>query len=343
MIYSIIIVNAVQEVELGIPDDFGSTPERSPHLPAQVALLGKLEAKIRWHIQKLSVLGGFSRLRQWSVNSRNGAEDHPFQFDGVMHARRRHFAQLEVNSDAILLHISFWIAVLLGTFFSCLARRKARSRSHAGQALFMSVLLSALPVTAGSVGSSNTHSSLIPHHESSFPETFHLEFNKLIPASPPFPIPSITPFQSINLFPLVKTNTPQLFTPPAAPYPRSFLPTTLLLAALLTTTFIALLFSLLRSQYFTKYFLCIGLLVSALSGAVFAKDVPDFVFRYLFFGVNGGLVVAGLEIIVSRLQNWRSKQVGKGAGFVGDAEGGKGDEFAAVGVVVEEKNGLLGH
>jgi hypothetical protein len=36
-----------------------------------------------------------------------------------------------------------------------------------------------------------------------------------------------------------------------------------------------------------------GLLGSALWGALFAVDIPDLVFRYLFFGVNGFLVASG--------------------------------------------------
>lgn len=92
---------------------------------------------------------------------------------------------------------------------------------------------------------------------------------------------------------LLKNNvtdpTSQLWATPQT-LPRTFPPQTLLLGTLLSTTFTVLLFSLIRSKPFTKHFLLIGLLASSLGGAISAVDVPDFVFRYLFVGVNVALV-----------------------------------------------------
>ena len=59
-----------------------------------------------------------------------------------------------------------------------------------------------------------------------------------------------------------------------------------------------LLYKFLSSRAHTKTFLLFGIFLSAAAGAVFAKDVPDLVFRYLFLGANAvmisGALVAGM-------------------------------------------------
>jgi hypothetical protein len=47
---------------------------------------------------------------------------------------------------------------------------------------------------------------------------------------------------------------------------------------------------MIRAKPLTKFFLLIGILASTLTGAMFAVDLPDFVFRYLFVGTNVALV-----------------------------------------------------
>jgi hypothetical protein len=82
----------------------------------------------------------------------------------------------------------------------------------------------------------------------------------------------------------------QLWATPNPPFPRTFPPQTLLIGTLLSTTFTVLLFTLIRTKPFTKHFLLIGLLASSLGGAIFAVDVPDFMFRYVFVGTNLALI-----------------------------------------------------
>ncbi|KAH8753218.1 hypothetical protein BGZ57DRAFT_91989 [Hyaloscypha finlandica] len=81
-----------------------------------------------------------------------------------------------------------------------------------------------------------------------------------------------------------------LFSPPQSPLPRSIPPHTLLLGCFLITAFTAILYTMIRAKPLTKFFLLIGILASTFTGAMFAVDLPDLVFRYLFVGTNFALV-----------------------------------------------------
>ena len=61
-----------------------------------------------------------------------------------------------------------------------------------------------------------------------------------------------------------------------------------------------LLYKFLSSRAHTKTFLLFGIFLSAAAGAVFAKDVPDLVFRYLLLGTNSALIFG---LLVASLAN----------------------------------------
>jgi len=168
--------------------------------------------------------------------------------------------QSQVQAAAIFAHISTWFAVLMGTILSFLAMKKSRAKAHTRQAMFLSMLFFSTPAAATSLETS-THSSC-----SSFLSALHHEFTKQL----------------------------ILFMTPQPPYPRSFPSSTLLLTTLWATTITVLLYTLLSSKPHIKKFLFGGLLVSALGGAMLAVDIPDLVFRYLFVGIIGALMVGAL-------------------------------------------------
>ncbi len=51
---------------------------------------------------------------------------------------------------------------------------------------------------------------------------------------------------------------------------------------------------MLRHKLHTNFFLLIGILVSSIARAILAVDVPKFVFRFLFVGVNFALAASPL-------------------------------------------------
>jgi hypothetical protein len=141
----------------------------------------------------------------------------------------------------------------------------------------VSLLLYASPVTATSVGSAN-HSYGGMNDCASFLNVPRRELERLRSVSSPFEKK-------------IQTNTStQLFSSPQSPLPRSIPPHTLLLGCFLITAFTAILYTMIRAKPLTKFFLLIGILASTLTGAMFAVDLPDFVFRYLFVGTNVALV-----------------------------------------------------
>lgn len=68
----------------------------------------------------------------------------------------------------------------------------------------------------------------------------------------------------------------------------------LLVACFLCTCLTVLLFTVRHRDKFQKYFLAAGILLSAIVGAACSKGVQDFIFRYLFFGVNLSLTLSTL-------------------------------------------------
>lgn len=193
-----------------------------------------------------------------------------------------HLQQSQIIAAAIFAHTWAWFGAFIGTFLFFLAIKKSRTKIHARQALFMSMLLLASPVAATSVGT-GPHQSAAMTRCSSFLSALHREFAKQLVVSSSSPLLSST-----------QLTHPQLFTTSQPPYPRTFPPSTLLLTTLWTTTFTVLMYTLLSFKPFTKRFLVFGIIISALGGAVFAKDVPDFVFRYLFLGCNVALMAGAL-------------------------------------------------
>ncbi|KAH8751858.1 hypothetical protein F5882DRAFT_420195 [Hyaloscypha sp. PMI_1271] len=272
----------------------------------------------RTHIRNVAPLvpRGTELLRPRIRNAENGAQDIILQCFNTtdvpclwLTGSSPEVAELlvhpRVNSAAIVQHISAWFEVLIGTFLTYVAGKKSRTKAHVGHTLFVSMLLWTAPVAATSIGT-GTHSSLVPHHGSAFLDGL---LNNLTP----------------------------LFTTPHPPYPRTFPAPTLLLACLLTTTFTVVLYTLLRSHRFTKYFFLAGLLTSTVCGAIVAVDIPAFVFRYLFFGTNMALIVSALGCLVSSLPRFQS------GGEEGKFRGRHGGENAAVVAVDDEKKGLMIH
>jgi hypothetical protein len=167
----------------------------------------------------------------------------------------------------------------------CLLRLRfqspTRRRSRLGSVGFerfglQSLLLWAAPVTATSVNtetrSSKTYSSLI--------EVLQVEMRQLLTVSP----------QSQSKY---KLTSSQLLKTPQPPFPRAIQPHTLLLGSLVLTTYTVLFYTMTHSKL-TKHFLLVGILFSCISGSLFAADVPDFVFRYLFISTNLMLVASAL-------------------------------------------------
>ena len=71
-------------------------------------------------------------------------------------------------------------------------------------------------------------------------------------------------------------------------------PEALLVAAFLCTAFTVLLFTIRRHDHQLKFFFKAGLVLSSIAGAGCSTDVHDFVFRYLFVGLN---ISMGLSFI----------------------------------------------
>jgi hypothetical protein len=90
-----------------------------------------------------------------------------------------------------------------------------------------------------------------------------------------------------------KLTSSQLLKNPQPPFPRAIQPHTLLLGSLVLTTYTVLFYTMTRSKL-TKHFLLVGILISCISGSLFAVDIPDFVFRYLFISTNLMLVAGAL-------------------------------------------------
>jgi len=172
--------------------------------------------------------------------------------------------------------------VIRSLFHRSQFRSATKKRFHFGRMDFckhglVSLLLYASPVTATSVGSAN-HSYGGMNDYASFLNAPRRELEGLRGVSSPFENK-------------IQTNTStQLFSPPQSPLPRSIPPHTLLLGCFLTTAFTAILYTMIRAKPLTKFFLLIGILASTFTGAMFAVDLPDLVFRYLFVGTNFALV-----------------------------------------------------
>jgi hypothetical protein len=75
---------------------------------------------------------------------------------------------------------------------------------------------------------------------------------------------------------------------------------------------------MIRAKPLTKFFLLIGILASTLTGAMFAVDLPDLVFRYLFVGTNVALVGS---VWYHRFQS--NKKTVQNRGFEAGMEKGK--------------------
>ncbi|PMD45704.1 hypothetical protein L207DRAFT_508503 [Hyaloscypha variabilis F] len=199
------------------------------------------------------------------------------------------------------------VGMLIGTLLSSITKRKSRRRIH-GQAALTSLLLWSSPATATPVGDT-LNPAMATKHCSSFLDALHLELNKQL---------AVSRFLSPLIFSSPLTTLTQLFTTPQPPFPRTFSPSTLLLTTFLTTTTTVLLFSLLYSisKPRTKLSLVSGFLLSSLAGGAFATDIPDLVFRYLFFGINAALICGALVASVLGTSTVVERRV------VGDVEGG---------------------
>ncbi|CZR67936.1 uncharacterized protein PAC_17835 [Phialocephala subalpina] len=207
---------------------------------------------------------------------------------------------------SITMLIYAWITTLTEALLSSVLGKKSRTRVHGSQAMLLSMLLLASPTTAS-------------------------------------PLVAFTPTPSTSILEALSHELSQiclLFTTPHAPQPRTIPVRTLLLSSLIATTATTILFTLLRSKPYTKKCLVAGLLGSALLGALFAVDIPDLVFRYLFIGVNGFLVASGaLSVYHARVygQVERKEKVVAQGKQAEDFEEGHGNAVP----VVEEKECLM--
>jgi hypothetical protein len=160
-------------------------------------------------------------------------------------------------------------------------KRSGIGIANCGKAGLLSLLLCTTPVTATSV-STDSPPSGVTNHCHSYLNAVRRELNELGAVSSPFPNEIHTDTES------------QLWSHPPSPLPRTIPPHTLLLGCFLISTFTIVFYAMLRSKLHTKLFLLIGILASSMAGAILAVDVPEFVFRFLFAGVNFALAASVL-------------------------------------------------
>jgi hypothetical protein len=153
--------------------------------------------------------------------------------------------------------------------------------ANCGKAGLLSLLLCTTPVTATSVSTGGPPSG-VANHCHSYLGALRRELNELGAVSFPFPNEIHTDTES------------QLWSHPPSPLPRTIPPHTLLLGCFLISTFTIVFYAMLRHKLHTKFFLFIGILASSIAGAILAVDVPEFVFRFLFVGVNFALAASVL-------------------------------------------------
>jgi hypothetical protein len=206
--------------------------------------------------------------------------------------------------------VTNYLYVIRSLFHRQQFRSATRKRFRFGMMDFgkpglVSLLLYASPVTATSVGTAN-HSYGGMNDCASFLDALRHELEELSSVRSPFENE-------------IQTNTStQLFSSPQQPLPRPIPPHTLLLGCFFITAFTAILYTMIRAKPLTKFFLLIGILASMLTGAMFAVDLPDFVFRYLFVGTNITLVGS---VWYHRFQG--NKNMAQNRGFEAGMEEGK--------------------
>ncbi|KAN0112340.1 hypothetical protein V8E51_005291 [Hyaloscypha variabilis] len=144
-------------------------------------------------------------------------------------------------------------------------KRSGIGIANCGKAGLLSLLLCTTPVTATSV-STDSPPSGVTNHCHSYLNALRRELNEL----------------------------GALWSHPPSPLPRTIPPHTLLLGCFLISTFTIVFYAMLRHKLHTKFFLFIGILASSIAGAILAVDVPEFVFRFLFVGVNFALAASVL-------------------------------------------------
>jgi hypothetical protein len=157
-------------------------------------------------------------------------------------------------------------------------KRQPRVNLLGGKTTLLSMLLYTSPVTASAI-TTNTSSEI---HCASTIETMLQELERVAAVNIP-----LSKEEEHRLTP-----TPQLFTTPSAN--ADFSPPYILAACLVSTTLTVLLFNLTHHQSHFRYFLSIGIAVSTLVAMTLAGSGTDFVFRYLFFGVNLAMILSAV-------------------------------------------------
>lgn len=86
-------------------------------------------------------------------------------------------------------------------------------------------------------------------------------------------------------------------------------PSTIIIACFLCTSSVALVAQAGRNDPYQPYIVCFSAMISAIGGAIFAVDVQDFIFTYLFWGCLGGV---GISLLFHRCIAVTAQEPGEG-------------------------------